>query len=572
MTDDFRGGLQPHGPPSLRAASAGLLGGGLQRLLPAGLALATLGLGALAYRGLRELGEAPAPPTDEADTLLFSPAGGDNAAIVLAVGAWLLWRRRSRLAPRPGEPPAPHLVWGAPALLAALALGAWSHYAAAPTPLLLSLVLLVPGAGGLLAGGRGLRGVLLPAVFLLFALPVPVELLNAIMFPLQRFTAHLADLMLAGIGVAAHLQGDRILTTSGIFQVIESCSGLRLMETLAMSAVVYRELFDRSRGRMVFLLFAGIVLGALVNGARVVSIVLNPLSEIATVHLVQGLVMLVIGVLLLAGVDHVVERLRGWPTPPHPTGGERLRRMPSTAGLALLAGAVGALALATWTLPRWTPGKTELRPLYEFPTSMGDWEVEKGLPLDRQFLGSVRFSEWAHRRYSDGEAQVDLFLGSDDRQSPRVAIRSEKTALPGSGWVMEERGVVELLSSGRRAEWFLVSSRSGRALVYRWHEGLGSRGEELLREVLALDRSPLREPGRGLLVRLRTDVQGPDGGHLARDRAHRRLQEVAARVERVLTESGLRGPRGAPGSAANPHGERGVRTARAVKLHRMPPT
>jgi len=41
------------------------------------------------------------------------------------------------------------------------------------------------------------------------------------------------------------LMSDLILTPKRIFQVIESCSGLRSIETLTMSAVLYSELFYR---------------------------------------------------------------------------------------------------------------------------------------------------------------------------------------------------------------------------------------------------------------------------------------------------------------------------------------
>ena len=214
---------------------------------PATALLVVAGLGLFAYRGL--LGDRPnaliPAPAEGTEGFFFEPSGG-SPAIVLAAWLWLLWRRRECLRSALGRPP----QWLAVGLLLplGLALALWAYHVEEPGLLVLSLMVLLPGAGALLGGTPGLRALLLPSAFLVFAVPIPAVLLNQIIFPLQLLTAQLTDWLLTLFGVPALLEGDQIFTGGRVFQVVETCSGLRLIETLTMAAVIYVEAFGR-RGR-----------------------------------------------------------------------------------------------------------------------------------------------------------------------------------------------------------------------------------------------------------------------------------------------------------------------------------
>jgi exosortase len=511
---------------------------------PAVLAFAVLGgLGVFAYRALFSYDPSVGERYNEAgDEVLFEPAGG-SPLLVFAVLAWLIWRRRGVLQAALGAPA--FVLPAALCLLPALALLLWAHYVDAPDLLFPSLMLLLPGVGGLLGGRVAFRALLLPALFLVFALPVPADLLNQVLFPLQLATAQLTQWLLGLIGISSILQGDQILTGQKIFQVIETCSGLRLMQTLTMAALVYGELLSRSRLHRVVLVLLAPLVGVAVNAARVLSIVLNPYSEFAGVHTTQGIAMLLVGVLIVAGIDWLLERaLPETPVSPSvaaaPGPLPRRRLAAACLGLALLG-------CATLWLPVWGEPPVQHRTLSDFPLRIGEWRSQS-VKVDRTFLGSVSFSERTFRSYRRGGEEIRLFVGLDSRLDPRVSFLSGKVVLPGTGWeVVERRPASDL--PGPQAELLWVRSRAGERLVLYWTEGVAGPGLETLRAFLSLDRGPLRRPGVAKMVRLSTPLRGGAG---ARASAEGRLRSFAPIVRQALAalERGER-PRLASASAVD---------------------
>ena len=68
----------------------------------------------------------------------------------------------------------------------------WANFVSAPDILIASLAWILAGSGLLLGGGRGLRLLLLPACFLVFAIPLPIVLVNHWIWPLQLLTGETA--------------------------------------------------------------------------------------------------------------------------------------------------------------------------------------------------------------------------------------------------------------------------------------------------------------------------------------------------------------------------------------------
>jgi exosortase len=510
--------------------------------LAALLLIGTLGL--FAYHGLIgwEPSGAVQREVDGAEEMLFDPGGG-SPLLVYGVSAWLLWRRRHRLLASLGAPAAP---LGVLCLLpAAATLALWAHYVQTPGLLVLSLMLLLPGAGALLGGREGLRACLLPALFLLFAVEIPPELLHQTMFPLQLATASLTHALLGLLGISSRLEADQILAGQQIFQVIESCSGLRLMQTLVMAAVVYAELLSRSRRHTALLVLAAPIIGVAINAVRVLTIVLNPYSDFAAVHLTQGLVMLVVGVFVLAGADRLLDWILRSPDPVRDEPGPSAASTLPPRRLATLSALLAGLALATLVVPTWTAPPLVHRTLSDIPLRFGAWSSES-LEVDKSFLGSVRFTERAQRRYRSGGEDVVLFVGIDSRLDPGVSFLSAKTELPGSGWRVVERGPADL--PGLDAELLRVRSRYGEQLELHWYEGVARPATEAWRSLLALDRGPWRREGIARVVRLGTPV----GRQSSRAEAEARLRGFAPVVRDVLAalERGERPRPASPDGAA----------------------
>src|SRR5690606_22529576 len=259
------------------------------------------------------VGAAARSGAPEAEAFMFEPSAS-SPTLVFAATLWMLARRWHWLRASLGAPP--RRLLGSAALAASGALAAWAWAVAVPAFLLPSLSFLLVGAGLWLGGTAALRVLWLPALFILFAYPMPVAIVNHVVYPLQLAVAKTTSWILGLGGSEVLTEGDRLAFRGVVFQVIESCSGLRGTETILMSSVLYVELFHQTRLRSALIVAGAPVIGLLANQVRVLTIVLNPYSQIAAVHTAQGLVMIVLAVLMLAVWDALLGRILPAPGPP----------------------------------------------------------------------------------------------------------------------------------------------------------------------------------------------------------------------------------------------------------------
>lgn len=484
-----------------------------------------LALVAFAYRALltfRPTGSI----TVEVEGWFFEPS--DTApALVAALSLWLLHRRGNRLA---------SLAWveGSRILSGALFAGAlavhlWSLRTDAADLQAISLVLACLGTANLLGGMAALRIVWLPVCFLLFALPIPSPLRHAIVWKFQLWTAEATGFLLYTLGIPAVVSGDRILLADTVYAVIETCSGLRSVITLSMLAVLMIDLFRRRGLHAALLLLFTPLLAFGTNALRSLGLVLNPKSDIASIHSLQGIGMLLAAVLVLYAFDGLLERLSvpgGRAKPSRAQGPPR----PVRRRLAGATGFFAVLALLSVVIAPWRLASPDVPlPIDVIPRRLGEWR-SADLETDRLFLGMAALAGMVDRRYVRAGESVDVFVASG---SPRQRLRSfysPKTALPGSGWIIEERSRREL--AGLDMEMLVVRRGAERRLLV--HGYLGTRGffDEVLRDALSLELSPLARDWRGVVVRISTPV----AGGRTRESAEAVLGEMAALLREPLKQ------------------------------------
>ena len=496
------------------------------------------GLAALvgaAYRDLLVFDAASSIP-EELQTWLMLPSQ-TSSALIAVLAVWLLFRRVPRLRALPDRAGPAWLT----ALLLAGALGiyAWATYTAAADLQVFSLMLNALALGNLLWGRAGLRVLALPVGFLIFALPLPGPLLNEVVYRFQLWTAELAGVLLYLIGQPAYVSGDQVLRDGDLFSIIEGCSGLRSVETLTMLALLMADLFRRRGRHVAVLLLAAPPIAFLLNSVRVVFLILNPLSETAIVHSAQGIAILLGGLLLLFALDGMLGRALRSPAPGRAAGSARWPGLsPARAGLPALA-LLAALGVSLW-LPPWErpPGAPSVGALLASP--LPGWR-ETNVPTQdyQRFLGRVGFANLVERGYQRGRDHVDLFLGVTDHRDRQRSAWSGKTAVPGTGWIVEERGVAALGPARHPVEYRIVRSGRRRALVYHWREGMGSLAEETLRSLLALDQSPLRRERHAFVARATTEMGAPSPAN--RRAAEERLESFGETIAGALVPAGSQG-------------------------------
>jgi exosortase len=437
------------------------------------------------------------PLSADVENWFFEPSD-TSPGLVIALVLWLLWRRRRRLARAVGSP-------GAPALTAAffgvgLATFFWAMRTGAAEIQALSAFFNTLGMAHAFGGGAALRIAAVPAVFLVFALPVPAPLLNEVVWKFQIWTAEYSGFLLQLLGQSAFVSGDQILQSDKVFQIIESCSGLRTIETLTMLTVLMVDLFRRRGLHAVLLLAAAPPVAFIMNGFRALTLIFNPHSDIASVHNLQGIVMLLAGVLLLYALDGGLDRMltSRAPKPASRAAGGVPRFAPALT-FGVLAALVALSFLPAWALDR--PPKPHLVDL--LPRQLDGYD-SRDLETDRIFLGQAGFSQLLHREYQREGWKIDVFVARAGLRLRGRSFHSPKTAVPGSGWIVEGSEVREI--QGRSVLIRVVRRGTRRLMIYHWREGSSGWLEETLRTVLALDASPWAREGSPVVVRLMAPV------------------------------------------------------------------
>jgi len=465
----------------------------------------------------------------------FFEANQSAGAPVLMLAAWLFYRRSHYRDLLTGTG---SWLGGGVFLALTLALYAWGTYTGAADLRLASVALLLTGVALLLGGAAALRAYWVPILFLLFALPLPPVLLSAVIFPIQLWTAEYAGWILNAIGVQSFVQGDQILRPENTFIVIESCSGVRTVVTLMMLTVLLVDLFERRGLHTLILVLLTPIVALLTNGLRVVTLVLNPHSSIHSIHNLQGIAMLLVGLTAIYLLDGLLERLLGTRDPSAVAGDYGLANASAAPlsrqilRLAVIAALVASLVAVERALPRWEYE----RGLVEMPDALlarvfGE-EASLKVETDFQFTGSVRYLAHARRRVEIDGVPVDIHLGVGDEQERRFTLLSPRLAWPDSGHTTVEQGDVELEPGGPDARRMILRRGARSVLSYSWFERRESFGREWWRQAAALDRSPFVRPEHILAIRISTPIErGDAGGRQAEARVRQAWLRLAPELE-----------------------------------------
>ncbi len=491
------------------------------------LLLLTAGV-AIAHRALLRWDAFDPVYRDDAEGHLFYDPTTTPPVLVVLLVAWIVWRRREawRRAVRSASPSRPSsLLFGAALTAAAALLLGVGYRAGAPDLALLSLAAALPGIALVLGGPALARGTIVPSLLLVWSTPPPGPLLNAATWPLQLATAEgvAAALRLAGIDHVARL--DLIFVGDYVFQVIETCAGLRAQQSLVLAALVLGEALDAPPIRRVVMVLLAPPLAFVINVGRVLWIVLVTQE---TAHFTQGLVAVAVGVALLGAVDAILARR--WPDRSREAGSDpadpRSTRRPRALAAAWLV-----IAAATAVLGAMEPPPPAPRRPLAFPTRFDEWRASGARP-DLTFLGSVGAERTVSLRLREGDRRASLVVWLDDRRTRSRSALSGKTAILESG---ARRLSVDRFEDGDRGRVDVLRIRSWLDgeyhLVHHWRAGFASTGRETVRALAAFDRWPGRPHAWASVVRLSIPLGRAHPSEAEWQRADATLRELGRSIE-----------------------------------------
>lgn len=215
------------------------------------------------------------------------------------VAGIVTWRRRGEISAIPVSTN----YWG-------LALVAWggmqmilgtlaAQLFAARTAFLVSLT----GVVLFLGGTRLVKIVAFPLGLLVFMFPIPAILYAHITLPLQLFASTVAEWILSSLGVPVLRDGNILELASQKLSVVDACSGIRSLVSLAFLALVYAYFFDRRVWMRWVLLASTIPIAIAANAARVtlMGLIGEYRVDLARgfMHLAEGWVLFVIALALV---------------------------------------------------------------------------------------------------------------------------------------------------------------------------------------------------------------------------------------------------------------------------------
>jgi exosortase len=132
-----------------------------------------------------------------------------------------------------------------------------------------SLIVVIAGLVLLLLGKTSLRTLAFPIVFLVFMVPLPAIVVNAIAFPLQLFAAKTAAFCLFNFGIPVLREGNVIVLAGTTLEVAEACSGIRSLQALLALGTVYAYFTQSSMWKRWVLVLLSIPIAIVANAFRV---------------------------------------------------------------------------------------------------------------------------------------------------------------------------------------------------------------------------------------------------------------------------------------------------------------
>jgi exosortase A len=391
-----------------------------------------------------------------------------HAWLVPPIVAWMVWRRRHRLAATPRKPE----PWMLLPILAALMVWLAGELLAMNAPAQLAFVAIVAMSVPMLFGFAVAREIAFPLAFMFFAVPVG----EAMTAPMMDWTADFTIAALQFSGVPVYREGLNFVIPSGQWSVVEACSGVRYLMASFMVGTLYAYLNYRStRRRVLFSVFAFFV-PIVANWVRAYLIVMMG-------HLSDNKI--------AAGVDHIlygwlffgiVVGLMYWVGARWAEAGEALESaaqaansgaalrgpLPVVAMIALLGVAVASQGL----LSRLGQPSTLAEPKLRLP-QLSAWKVEQDVPAPSQWAPHwLNPNQRREARYTaaDGTAVHAWLAFYRDQNERRKLVTSVHDIVPpgeNKEWVIVESGRTTIAGSPWRIATLQPAGTMGSSLAQR---------------------------------------------------------------------------------------------------------
>ena len=237
-----------------------------------------------------------------------------HGPIIGAVSLWLMWRRRQDVI---GAPYRPANTAGIVLFVVALLLYALGRSQQIIQGEVVGIILAATALLLLLRGLQGLRAVAFPLFFLVFMVPLPGVLVQAMTIPLKTAVSYVAEALMHHAGYPIGRTG--VILTVGPYQLLvaDACAGLNSMFTLEALGLLYMNLMGyTSKLRNVLLAILVVPIAFVANVVRVLILILvtyhfGDEAGQGFVHTFAGMVLFGVGLAMMLVTDGLLGRALG---------------------------------------------------------------------------------------------------------------------------------------------------------------------------------------------------------------------------------------------------------------------
>ncbi|MGM9484240.1 exosortase B [Roseateles sp. NT4] len=245
-----------------------------------------------------------------------------HGPIVLAIAVWLIWRARALVNETSSSAPAPLFAW--PLIL----FGALTHAIGGAMDVLMlevgSVIPLLAGLVLLMRGPKQLAAMWFPLLFMVFLVPLPGVVVDALTQPMKLGVSVVAEHVLYWFGYPISRSG--VILQIGPYQLLvaDACAGLHTLFTLEALGLLYLNLVRHSstlRNVVLAILIVPISFTANVIRVIILTLITYHFGDAAGqgfLHGFAGMVLFLAALVLIISLDSLirVSLVRGQPSKP----------------------------------------------------------------------------------------------------------------------------------------------------------------------------------------------------------------------------------------------------------------
>jgi len=404
-----------------------------------------------------------------------------HGPLMLAVGLFLMWKRRSLLA----YPDTKGRFLGPIAIFIAIAVYGLAIKAGIENARHLSIILLVFGLFLSFGGVTYARYIFPSLVLLPFVVPPPSFLNSNLSYGLQLISTDMSVFSLRAIGVTVFQDGNIIDLGKMKLEVAEACSGLRYLYPMIGLGALSGMLFDIPLWKRGLFLVLAAAISILMNSIRI--FLTGAFVEFTDMGVSEGFFHLFEGWVFFL-ISFVVVLSACWLTltkKEKSTIGNGVLNVSDATGPAreinVKAPIFGAVALCILLAPTTVylrslePTIPERSSFASFPLKIGSLIAEEDqIPgIEAQIL---QMSDYFLGHYKEADLPpISLFIGYYEQQSAGRTPHSPRVCIPSGGWEIENIETIELMKNGEPVpvNRVMIGKGEQKLLVYYWFQQRG---------------------------------------------------------------------------------------------------